>query len=477
MHRAYREGNLYEKLIAERSQAVADNPDDPDTHFALAQTYEWNDMPDEAIAAYERARELNPDSAVILDPLAKLYVSVDLEKAIPLYKRLIDLANTAINRIQRRRTLIDLYTRTGEYDIAIAEMLNAARSSEDEVERNVLLPSLWNLYRSQGRTAEGIGSLEALAAQLADSPTLQEVLGDAYKETGDPEKADAAYTQWVERRQIEIDRQGRSWGYFELVSNLLTKRVLPEKMVELAEHALQLEPSPRRKIYTGQAYAFNRHPEKVKELIQSETDTKIRHALVMLLVDYFKQLGEIDADVDSILRKDALHGSTPMEQKTALRGLWELYEAASLPSQATFVGEPPPSIKLNNLNGEEISISNFNGEVVLLNFWATWCPPCVRGIPQFRALHEQYNADGLVVVGVSLDRDGEDVVKSFVEAHGVTYPNLIADQDATAQFGGLASLPTTFLINRNGIVVKHYVGYTDYSVFQEGIKVALTGSR
>ena len=188
MHRAYREGNLYEKLIAERSQAVADNPDDPDTHFALAQTYEWNDMPDEAIAAYERARELNPDSAVILDPLAKLYVSVDLEKAIPLYKRLIDLANTAINRIQRRRTLIDLYTRTGEYDIAIAEMLNAARSSEDEVERNVLLPSLWNLYRSQGRTAEGIGSLEALAAQLADSPTLQEVLGDAYKETGIPKR-------------------------------------------------------------------------------------------------------------------------------------------------------------------------------------------------------------------------------------------------------------------------------------------------
>ncbi len=196
-----------------------------------------------------------------------------------------------------------------------------------------------------------------------------------------------------------------------------------------------------------------------------------------LLVDYFKQLGEIDADVDSILRKDALHGSTPMEQETALRALWELYEAASRPSQATFVGEPPPSIKLNNLNGEEISISDFNGEVVLLNFWATWCPPCVRGIPQFRALHEQYNADGLVVVGVSLDRDGEDVVKSFVEAHGVTYPNLIADQDATAQFGGLASLPTTFLINRNGIVVKHYVGYTDYSVFQEDIKVALTGSR
>jgi cytochrome c biogenesis protein CcmG/thiol:disulfide interchange protein DsbE len=482
MRRAYKDGNLYEALIAERTRAVADNPDDPDTHFALAQTYEWNDMSDEAIAAYERAHELNPDSTVILEPLAKLYASADLEKAKPLYKRLIELEESVLNRIQRRRALIDLYTRSGEYDAAIDEMLNAARSSENEVERSVLLPSLWNLYRSQGRTTEGIATLELLASQLADSPTLHEVLGDAYTETGFPDKAEAAYTKWVHLRQELLedfgDWRSRSRGFVELVSRLLTKRVLSEKAVELAEHALQLNPISDRKTTLGQAYLINKQPGRVKELIQSESNSEVRHALVVLLANHYQRLGKIDTDVDSLLRKDALHAaSTPMEQNAALRELWELYEAATRPSQVTVVGEPAPPVKFNNLIGEVFALSDLNGKVVLLNFWATWCPPCVRGIPQFLALQEQHEPDGLVVVGVSVDREGVDVIKSFVETHGVTYPNLIAGQDVKSLFGGLGSLPTTFLINRDGIIVKHYVGYTDQSVFQEDIKSALAGSR
>ena len=481
MHRAYREGNLYEKLIAERTQAVVDSPNDPDTHFALAQSYEWNDMPDEAIAAYERANELNPDSTVILEPLAKLYASADLDKAKPLYKRLIELAESAVNRIQRRHVLIDLYTRSGEYDAAIAELLNAARSTEDEVERSTLLPSLWNLYRSHGHTAEGIAALEVLAAQLADSPTMHEVIGDAYKETGDPVKAEAAYTKWVHLRQEALeelgDVQSRSRGFAELVARLLTKRVLSEKAVELAEHALQLNPISNRKTTLGEAYLFNKQPGRVKELIQSESNPEVRHALIMLLANHYQRLGKIDTDVDLLLRTDALHASTPTEENAALKGLWDLYEAAAHPSQANFVGNPVPPIKFYSLNGEEIALSDFKGKVVLLNFWATWCPPSVRGIPQFLAFQEQHEPAGLVVVGVSVDREGEDVVKSFVEEHGVTYPNLIADEDATAQFGDLASLPTTILINRDGIVVKYYVGYTDPSVFQEDIKTALAESQ
>ena len=477
MRRAYREGNLYEGLIAERTQAVTDNPDDPDTHFALAQTYEWNDMPDDAIISYESARGLNPNSAVILAPLAKLYEGVDREKAIPLYKQLIELEESPLERVQKRRSLIDLYTRSGEHDAAITEMLSAVRSSEDEVERRVLLPSMWNLYSTYGRRAEGIATLEAFSAQLADSPTFHEILGDAYKEVGDPEKAETAYTQWVDLRQKELNRRGRSWAYFQLVSKLLTKRALPEKVLELAERALQLEPSPNSRTILGQAYLFNGQPGKVKELIESESTPKARHGLVMLLANHYERLGEIDADVESMLRTDALHAATPTEQEAALRGLWELYEAASGSRQVDVVGEPAPSIKLNKLSGEEISISDFSGEVVLLNFWAAWCPPCVRGIPQFQALHEQYNAHGLVVLGISLDQRGVDDMKSFVAKYGVTYPNLIADQDAATQFNGLVSLPTTFLIDRNGTIVKHYAGYTDQSVFQEDIKTALAESR
>ena len=155
---AYRAGNLSEKLIAEGAQAVAERPDDPDTHFALGQAYELKDMPDEAIAAYERARTLNPDSTVILEPLAKLYADADPEKAKPLYKQLIKLADTADARIQKRRALIDLYKRQGEFDAAIAELLETIRSTEEEMERNVALPSLWKLYVTQERTAEGIAT-------------------------------------------------------------------------------------------------------------------------------------------------------------------------------------------------------------------------------------------------------------------------------------------------------------------------------
>ena len=481
IQKAYREGDLYEDLIADRTRAVLENPNDPDTHFALAQSYEWNDMPDEAIAAYERASELNPDSTVIMAPLANLYLSTDPEKAKNLYRRLIELADTARDRAQSRRALIDLHTRSGEFDAAIAELLNAVRSVENEWERHTLLPLLWNIYKSHGRSTEGIATLEMLATQFPDSPTPQEVLGDAYKETGNPEKSDAAYTQWVGQRQESLDKmqdwRGRNWGYGDLVSNLLAKRVLPEKTVELAEHVLQLEASPKNTTTLGKAYVFNRQPAKVKELIQSTSNPKLRHGLVLLLSDYYKRLGKIDVDVVSMLRTDALHASTPTEKNAALKGLWGLYEAAAHPSQANFVGNPVPSVKFYSLNGEEIALSDFKGKVVLLNFWATWCPPSVRGIPQFLAFQEQHEPAELIVLGVSVDREGGDVVKSFIEEHGVTYPNLIADQDAATQFGSLVSLPTTFLIDRDGIIVKHYVGFTDQSVFAEDIKTALAESR
>ena len=477
MRRAYKEGDLYKALIDERTQAVVDSPNDPDTHFALAQSFEWNDMPGEAIAAYERASQLNPDSTLIMAPLAKLCLSTDPEKAKHLYRRLIELADTDRDRLHRRRALIDLHTRSGEYDAAIAEILNASRSVEDERGRRTLLPLLWDIYKSQGRSTEGIATLETLAIQLPDSPTPQKVLGDVYKEIGNPEKSDAAYIQWVGHRQESLDKmqdwRGRNWGYGDLVAELLAKRVLPEKTVELAEHALQLDANPRNKTTLGKAYVFNRQPAKVKKLIQSASNLQLRHELVLLLSDYYERLGKIDVDVVSMLRANALHASTPTVKNAALKGLWDLYEAAARPSQANFVGNSLPPIRFYNLNGEEITLSDFEGKVVLLNFWATWCPPSVRGIPQFLAFQEQHEAAGLVVVGVSVDREGEDVVKSFVEKHGVDYPNLIARQDAAAEFGGLASLPSTFLINRDGIIVKQYVGFTDQSVYLEDIKTVL----
>ena len=238
---AYRAGNLSEQLIVERAKAVAENPDDPDAHFALGQAYELKDTPDEAIAAYERARALNPDSAVILEPLAKLYVDADPEKAKPLYKQLIKLADTPITRTQKRNALIELYQSQGDFDATIAELLETIRSAPDEWERNIALKALWDVYVAQERTAEGISTFEKLASQIKNNPTVYEGLGDAYKETDNPEKANSAYAQWVAARQKEIERRGQSRETAVLASELLAKQLMPEKTLELVEHASQMD--------------------------------------------------------------------------------------------------------------------------------------------------------------------------------------------------------------------------------------------
>ncbi len=265
IRRAYRAGNLHEKLVVERAQAVENNPEDPDTHFALAQTYEWNDMIDEAIAAYERAGELKPDSTAILEPLAKLYIDAAPEKAITLYKRLIELAGEANDRTRKRRSLIEVYKKLGDLDIAIAELRDFAKAATEESERSAALHSLWAIYDDEGRETERVTLFEELASQIGKSTTVYELLGDAYTATEDQEKASTAYTQWVEFRQKEIDRSGEMWGYYQLAYQLLEKGIMPEKVLEFAQRVPQTHPNPHHTALLGEAYLLNGQYEKSEE--------------------------------------------------------------------------------------------------------------------------------------------------------------------------------------------------------------------
>ena len=83
------------------------------------------------------------------------------------------------------------------------------------------------------------------------------------------------------------------------------------------------------------------------------------------------------------------------------------------------------SLVLPNLKGEKIDVSQFRGKVILLNFWATWCPPCRQEIPYLNELYKQYKENGLVVVGISLDRGGIKEVQKFLEKYGIEYINLM----------------------------------------------------
>jgi len=132
-----------------------------------------------------------------------------------------------------------------------------------------------------------------------------------------------------------------------------------------------------------------------------------------------------------------------------------------------------PSFTLQDLNGKQVSLSDFKGKVVILDFWATWCPPCVKEIPHFITLYEQYKDQGFAIVGISVDRGGISLVKSFVRKYQVNYPVLMTDGQVDKAYGGIPSIPTTFVIDSAGNIRQKYVGYRDKAIFEADIKALL----
>lgn len=132
-----------------------------------------------------------------------------------------------------------------------------------------------------------------------------------------------------------------------------------------------------------------------------------------------------------------------------------------------------PNFDLENFAGGRARLSDYRGKVVLLNFWSIGCPPCVAETPDFVDLYRNYRERGLVILGVSLDRNPRAVLYPFIRKHKINYPILLADSRVTADYGGIIYIPTTFLIDREGMVRKHYVGYRPKSVVEEDIKELL----
>lgn len=135
---------------------------------------------------------------------------------------------------------------------------------------------------------------------------------------------------------------------------------------------------------------------------------------------------------------------------------------------------PAPAWKLKDLNGKTISSSDFKGKVVVLDFWATWCPPCRAEIPGFVELQDQYRKDGVVVIGASVDdSDQTAAVRKFAEKFRINYPVALADQDTVRTFGGIAAVPTTFIIDQQGRIVSRHLGFTEKADLEKEIKVLL----
>ena len=151
-------------------------------------------------------------------------------------------------------------------------------------------------------------------------------------------------------------------------------------------------------------------------------------------------------------------------------GLTCLYAALALAQETSIAKRPTPDWKLADLDGKTVNFSDFRGKVLILDFWATWCVPCRVEIPHFVELQKQYGDKGLTVIGVSLDQQGPEVVKKFVERLGVNYPVVIGNEKVVDAYGGIEAIPTTFVIDRQGRIVSRHMGYDDKAVFEKEIQ-------
>lgn len=129
-----------------------------------------------------------------------------------------------------------------------------------------------------------------------------------------------------------------------------------------------------------------------------------------------------------------------------------------------------PPWKLKNLEGKPVRLSDFKGKVVLLNFWATWCPPCREEIPELVSLQKQYAPQGLVVLGIAMDEGDPAAIARFAKRKEINYPIVIGTPETAEAYGGVQILPTTFVIDRSGKIVDGLEGATDRAGFEAKIR-------
>jgi peroxiredoxin len=119
-------------------------------------------------------------------------------------------------------------------------------------------------------------------------------------------------------------------------------------------------------------------------------------------------------------------------------------------SKATGERKPAPDFTLHDADGNAVKLSDLRGKVVVLNFWATWCGPCALEIPWFIEFEKEFKSRGLEIVGVSMDEDGWKAIKPYVASHKMNYRVLLGNDSVGQLYGGVDSLPTTFIIDRQG---------------------------
>jgi cytochrome c biogenesis protein CcmG, thiol:disulfide interchange protein DsbE len=155
---------------------------------------------------------------------------------------------------------------------------------------------------------------------------------------------------------------------------------------------------------------------------------------------------------------DATHGKQDAQEANVVR----------------FVKNPDaaPAFQLNDLDGKPVSLAEAKGKIVLLNFWATWCGPCRAEIPDLVDLQKRY-ADKLEIIALATDEDDPDEVRRFILQSGINYRVAMTSDEVRRDYGGIAALPTAFVIDPQGRIVQKHVGLNDPTIYELEVKAML----
>ena len=141
--------------------------------------------------------------------------------------------------------------------------------------------------------------------------------------------------------------------------------------------------------------------------------------------------------------------------------------AASAPSK-----EVKLDFSLPTPDGGSVDLKQFDGSVRVVDFWATWCPPCREAIPHLNELHRKYRDQGVSVIGISVDENPREIAAFDRKVH-IEYPSLMTSTQAEEAFGGIAGLPSTFILDRQGRLTRSYVGPVEASTLEKDIQALL----
>jgi len=146
--------------------------------------------------------------------------------------------------------------------------------------------------------------------------------------------------------------------------------------------------------------------------------------------------------------------------------------APAVSARASLVNKKAPEFVVQDLSGKDLVLRSFRGKVVLLNFWATWCAPCLLEMPVFAKWQQQYGPQGLQVVGISMDDDSAPV-RRVLSKLKLNYPIAMGDAVLGERYGGVLGLPLTYLIDQRGVVRAKIQGETDVNTIEKQLKLIL----